>query len=185
MRRFRIALVCALALFSGCKRLLGSSGAESGAQIRHYDDGPDGLKSFFTDVLDAAKKDDRDRVHDLLATLIMRDDELTALFGARGPELASRYHSLMATLVNRGAVELVAQIYDRKYDTIDVLPIDANAKDLRPDDRAVLDALQHPMPIYSVRLRRATDDKGLRYDFFFYKDGRWLTGNQLGKSLGK
>jgi hypothetical protein len=186
MRMLRLVpLALLFALAPACSRLMGYSDAGKGAPIRDYPDGADGLKALFADVLDAAKKDDRDRVHDLLASTIMTDDDLTAILGAPGTQLAARYHALMATLANRGAVELVAQIYERKYDTVDVLAIDPQAKDARPEDRAIAAALTAPMPIYSVRLRRATDDKGLRYDFFFYRRGKWLTGNQLGKFLGK
>ncbi|HZS36063.1 MAG TPA: hypothetical protein VFF06_04520 [Polyangia bacterium] len=184
LRLASLALLVAAAA-PGCSRLMGYSDAGKPAPIRDYPDGADGLKALFTDVLDAAKKDDRDRVHDLLASTIMTDDDLTAVLGAPGTQLQPRYHALMATLANRGAVELVAQIYERKYDTVDVLAIDPKAKDARPEDRAVAAALTAPMPIYSVRLRRATDDKGLRYDFFFYRRGKWLTGNQLGKFLGQ
>ena len=37
------------------------------------------------------------------------------------PGLVPRYHQLMGTLVNRGAVELVANVFDRKYDAIDIV----------------------------------------------------------------
>lgn len=184
MRMLRFVAL-ALLFAGGCSRLMGYSDAGSAAPIRDYPDGADGLKMFFVDVLDAARKDDRDRVHDLLASTIMTDDDLATLFGPRAAELQPRYRALMATLVNRGAVELVAQIYERKYDTVDVIAIDPAAKDARPEDRAVAAALVTPTPLYSVRIRRATDDKGLRYDFFVRRRGKWLTGNQLGKYLGK
>jgi hypothetical protein len=44
-------------------------------------------------------------------------------------------------------------------------------------------ALTRPIPIYAVRIRRAGDNRGLRYDFFFYMNGHWRTGNQLGQYL--
>jgi hypothetical protein len=167
---------------SGCKRLLGYTDA-GGAPIRHYPDGATGLQEFWSDVLDAAKKDERDRVHDLLATTLLSDEELSALLGAKAGELAPRYHALMATFINRGAVELVAQVYERKLDTVEVVAIDPAAKDATPEDRAIAAALTGKVPWYSVRVRRAADTKGLRYDFFFYWNGRWATGNQIGKYI--
>src|SRR5256885_3985274 len=111
----RLALAFGLLLAGGCSRILGTTDAGSSpAPIRQYPDGADGLTQLFTDVLDAARKDDRGRVHDLLATTLMTDDDLKDLFGdASARELAGRYHALMATLVNRGAIELVAQVYER------------------------------------------------------------------------
>jgi hypothetical protein len=182
MRIINIVVAAAL-LCAGCSRIMGTSGDKHPEPIRQYPDGADGLKSLFTDVLEAARKDDRDRVHDLLATTIMSDADLTSLFGPAGDGLTGRYHALMGTLVNRGAVELVAQVYDRKYDAVEVVRIDPTAADAAPEDRAIAHALTQPMPVYAVRIKRAGDQKGLRYDFFFYRGSKWLTGNQLGKFL--
>lgn len=154
-----------------------------GKALPHYPDGEVGLRALFTDILSAAKDDDRDRVHDLLASTFMSDDDLRALFGARADALIPRYHGMMETMVNRGAIELVVQIYERKLDTVEVIPIDPKSPDARDTDRAIAGALVTPLTIYDVRLRRAADHKGLRYDFFFYRNGRWLTGNQLGHVL--
>jgi hypothetical protein len=172
------ALLLAVLLASGCSRIMGTSDAGRAAEpIRQYPDGADGLKALFSDVLDAARKDDRQRVHDLLASLIMTDEDLRALFGAQGAELKGRYVKLMETLVNRGAVELVAQVYERKLDTVEVLPMEGEVA------QAIARAAVQPLKLYSVRIRRAADDKGLRYDFFLYRDGKWRTGNLLGKYL--
>jgi hypothetical protein len=153
--------------------------------IRQYADGADGLKALFSDVLEAAKKDDRERVHDLLATLVMSDDELTAILGPRGTQLAPRYHKLMETLVHRGAVELVAQVYERKYDSVEVLSIEMQGPIVNstPADRVVGRALVSPMPIYAVRIKKSGETRGMRYDFFFYRNGHWRTGNQLGQFI--
>jgi hypothetical protein len=181
----RLALLLVLLLpAGGCKRLLGY--ADGGAEaIRHYPDGPDGLREYWSDVLQAARRDERERVHDLLAASMLRDDELAALFGPAAAELQPRYHVMIGTLVNRGAVEFVAQVYERKLDTVEVLAVDPAAPGASAEDRALATALKVPLKWYSVRVRRAADQKGLRYDFFFYWNGRWATGNQLGKYAGK
>jgi len=169
---------------TGCAKLMGyGDGGQKAAPIRQYPDGAEGLRAFASDVLEAAKKDDRDRVHDLLATTIMSDADLEALLGAQARELAPRYRKLMETLVNRGAVELVAQVYERKLDTADVIVVDAKAKDASAEDRALAAALQEPVTVYSVRFKKAGDVRGLRYDFFVYRGGKWVTGNQIAKYL--
>ena len=184
----RLALLASL-LSLGCAKLMGYSHGDGGTKAKDpipaYADGPDGLKALFTDVLEAAKKDDRDRVHDLLATTVLTDDELHQLFGPRSDALLPRYHKLMETLVNRGAVEMVAQVYERKYDTVEVLPIETPGPIVNstPADRAVGAALQKPLKIYSVRFKKAGDTRGMRYDFFVYMNGHWRTGNQLGQYL--
>jgi hypothetical protein len=145
------------------------------AALPAYPEGSTGLRAMFVDVLEAAKRDDRERVHDLFAAALMTDAELRQLFGARAEALLPRYHQLMGTLINRGAVELVAQIYDRRYDTVDVEPDE--------HDGNVRALLTMPLTLYSVRLRKATDTRGLRYDFFFYLNGHWRTGNQIAKFI--
>jgi hypothetical protein len=176
-----------LLLLVGCAKLMGytDGGVKAKDPIPQYADGADGLKALAGDVLEAAKKDDRERVHDLLASLVMGDDELTALFGPRGAQMVPRYHKLMETLVHRGAIELVAQVYERKYDAVEVLPIEMSGAivNATPADRAVGRALVSPLPIFAVRIKRASDNRGLRYDFFFYRNGHWRTGNQLGQFL--
>ena len=174
-------LAAALAGAPGCARLMGYTDGGTSEPIKQYPDGPEGLKALFDDVLDNAKKDERGRVHDLLASTIASDADLQALFGAQSAVLIPKYHRLMETLVNRGAVELVAQVYERKLDTVEVFAVDLSDKAATAEDRAIAKALTAPLKIYSVRIRKAADARGLRYDFFFYRNGKWLTGNQLGK----
>jgi hypothetical protein len=186
-------LLCTLLLLSACSRIMGTDKLGGGGgeeakqkaeeQARSYGSDAAGLESFFKDVLTAAKKDDRHRVHDLFATLLLTAEDLQALLGpAEGRRLAPRYEGLMGAMINRGAIELCGQIYEHKYDTIDVIAIDGEAS---PADRALAAALVGKQPLYAVRLRKATDKLGLRYDGFVYHGGRWRTLGQLGKHLEK
>jgi hypothetical protein len=174
MRSIALAVLCLV----GCSRVMGTSDkGHEAAPIRAYPDGPDGLKQFWGDVLEAARKDDRVRVHDLLATTLLTDEDLVELFGADGAKLyGGRYHGLMAAMINPGSIELCAQVYERKLDDVEVIPY---------EDASVTAALKVPVKMYSVRLKRAADSKGMRYDFFVYRRGKWLTGNQLAKYLTK
>jgi hypothetical protein len=153
------------------------------APPRQYGPGPDGLHDLFADLLESARKDERGEVHDQLARMWLTDGELAELFGSEAASLKPRYKSMMETLTNRGGIELVAQIYERKLDDIEVVKVDGNAASATPEERAVQKALRIPVDIYAVRVKRKTDARGLRYDFFVYLHGAWRTGNQLGKVL--
>jgi len=171
MRRLAgpLALVALLAL-AGCTR-------HSGPRIYvqpHYAAGAEGLRAFWADVLDAAKKDDRDRVHDLMATTLLSDAEMKRLFGAKADPLLPRYHMLMGNLINRGSVELVANVYEHKYDAVDAFAA---------DDPTVAAALAEPHALFAARVRKTAEDRGLRYDGYFVLDGTWKTVNQLGKFI--
>lgn len=165
----RLAVV-ALLVLAGCKQ-------HSGPRIYvqpHYAAGPEGLHALWSDILDAAKKDDRDRVHDLMATTLLSDAEMKRLFGAKADALLPRYRMLMGNLINRGSVELVANVYEHKYDTVDAFAA---------DDAALAAALVEPHSLFAARVRKSTEERGLRYDGYFVLDGTWKTVNQLGKFI--
>jgi hypothetical protein len=180
-----IVLLALCALAHGCSRLLGTSGDRKAAAIPQYPDGAAGLTALFQDVLQAARRDDRERVHDLFASTMMTDSELTSVLGAAAPGLKARYRTMMETLANRGAVELVAQIYERKYDAVEVVAIDPASKDASDADRATAKMFVRPLALYAARIKKAGEKLGLRYDLFFYLDGHWRTANKLGEVLAK
>jgi hypothetical protein len=160
----------ALLLLAGCKQ-------HSGPRIYvqpHYAAGVEGLRALWSDILDAAKKDDRDRVHDLMATTLLSDAEMKRLLGAKADPLLPRYHMLMGNLINRGSVELVANVYEHKYDAVDAFPA---------DEPTLAAALTEPHPLYGARVRKQNEERGLRYDGYFVLDGTWKTFNQLGKFI--
>lgn len=146
---------------------------------------PEGLTALWTEILNACLKDDRQRVHDLMVPFIMTPAELTTLLGAeRAQAMGPRYEAMLGSLVNMGAIELVAHVYEKKYDDIAVTRIDTlPAAELSDPDRNVLGALVTKVPMYTVRVKKKTEAKGLRYDFFVYLNGMWRTGNLLGKYL--
>jgi len=165
----RLAFV-ALLLLVGCKQ-------HSGPRVYvqpHYAPDANGLRAMWADILDAAKKDDRDRVHDLMATTLLSDAEMRRLFGPEADALLPRYHQLMGNLINRGSVELVANVYEHKYDAVD---------GFAAEDPAIATALVEPHALFAARVRKSSEDRGLRYDGYFVLDGTWKTFNQLGKFI--
>lgn len=163
------AYLLAVLLLAACKH----SGPRVYVQP-HYAATADGLRALWSDILDAAKKDDRDRVHDLMATTLLSDGDMKRLFGAKAEALLPRYHMLMGNLINRGSVELVANVYEHKYDAVDAFAA---------EDPAIAAALVEPHPLFAARVRKSTEDRGLRYDGYFVLDGTWKTVNQLGKFI--
>ena len=173
-----------------------------------YRDTPEDLHRLWSDILAACHSDDRNRVHDLMVSLIMTQPELESLLGRqKATELWPRYQAMMGSLCNAGAVELVAHVYEKKYDDVAVARIDTQiATQVAPQpaaapgdaaagaaggapsglldtDAAVQKALVSPTPFYTVRIKKKTEAKGLRYDFFVYRNGFWRSGNLLGKFL--
>ena len=166
---------------SGCKKPPPEPLVKAGM----YQSGPDELSRLWHDILAACKADDRNRVHELMRSFVMTQPQLSSLLGpVQGQALWARYQAMLGSLVNAGAVELVAHVYEKKYDDISVTRVDQLPVIEQTDtDRAVLAALLNRPPIYTVRVKRKTESKGLRYDFFVYLDGYWRSGNLLGKFL--
>jgi hypothetical protein len=179
MRRF---LVVAALLCAGCPATPTDNGRMPPPLDTTYPDGAAGLTQLWRDILTAAIKDDRERVHVLMASTIMSDDDLNAVFGPdKGKMLQPRYLPMISTLVNIGSMEMIAQISDRKYDDVEVFQYD----DVKGTDaeKATLKALATPIPVYGVRIKRKGQPLGSRYDFYIYRNGHWVTGNQLAKYL--
>ncbi|HEY2745449.1 MAG TPA: hypothetical protein VGL86_12525 [Polyangia bacterium] len=164
----RLAFV-ALLLLTACK--------QHGPRVYvqpHYAPDASGLHALWADILDAAIKDDRDRVHDLMATTLLSDAEMKRLFGAKADALLPRYHMLMGNLINRGSVELVANVYEHKYNAVDAFAA---------EDPTVAAAFVEPHAMFAARVRKKNEERGLRYDGYFVLDGTWKTVNQLGKFI--
>lgn len=148
---------------------------------KHYGARSGGLRALWQDILTACQRDERQRVHLLMASMVMTDRDLAALFGeTRARQLGPRYSAMIARVVNAGAMELVATVAEKKYDEVEVFPLDAQAS---PENRAIIAALPDGTEIFGVRLKRKGQTLGLRYDFFVFRDQRWTTGNQLGRYL--
>lgn len=179
---FGVALLCTPACDSRSRSRTGSGLVVAPGA---YEDGPEGLRRLWMDILAACQKDDRGRVHDLMASMALTQDELRDLIGpAEAGRLWPRYQMLIGSLANVGAIELVAQIVEKKYDDAKVVRVDTlPASEQQPTDQEVLRALVQKVPVYTVRVKRKEEQKGLRYEFFVYVGGRWRTGNQLGKYL--
>jgi hypothetical protein len=189
LARIGVAVLCftSLAMLASCGELLGPKEAV----VRAYPDGVAGLQQMWDDVLHSAQTDDREMVHAIFKSLKMTRPELDRLFGPRAAELAVPYDEMMASFMYRGSVDIVATIYEKKYDRAEIIHMllpDATVGDapaVRADEMALARTLVWRPPLYSVRLKKDDEALGNRYDFLFYDEGHWRTGNQIGKVIAK
>jgi len=177
----RAALVVALAAsLACCREPKPHAPPPPPVPDKHYGDGSAGLRELWLDLVKGAQHDEREYVHQLMQTMVMTDDDLEALFGHElAAYLRPRYAPMIARMVNAGAMELVAQILERKYDDVDIITYSPTSTDI--EQRASIGALKTRQPIYAVRVKVTGETRGLRYDFFVYRNGRWITGNQIAK----
>ena len=128
---------------AGCKRPPPEPLVKAGM----YGGTPDELSRLWFDVLAACKADDRVRVHELMGSFVMTQPELSSLIGpTQGQALWARYQAMLGSLVNAGAVELVAHVFEKKYDDISVVRVDTLPAAAQADtDRSALLAMSTPI----------------------------------------
>ena len=190
MSRAQLLLVVFISLACGCSRIMGP---KPPAPIPSYGDGEKGLAAYGKDVLAAAKAGECERIHELFASLAMTRAELDLLFGARAAELAPPYGEMMDTLTHLGAVDLCALVYERKYDLVETLPVLLDDFPIGPRfphspvyaDEALARSLVTRPRIYKLRFAKKGQEKSTTYDFFWFHDDRWRSGNLLGYLLDK
>ncbi len=179
MRLRAIPLAAVLAL-GGCPKAPPEGDGRNPPPLeRSYAGDADGLHAIWADILAASQHDERERVHHLMASFTMTDEDLDAVFGVEQARfLRPRYLSMIATLVNIGSMELVARITERAYDDVEVVPVAERGTDA---DRAALRAMHVSGPVFHVRVKRKGEARGLLYPLFFYRNGHWVTANDLGR----
>lgn len=185
-----VACLTASLCASGCSRIMGP---KPPAPIPVYGDGEKGLTAFGNDVLKAAKAGECERIHELFSSLTMTRPELDLLFGPRASELAPQYGEMMDTLTHLGAVDLCALVYERKYDLVEALAVPLEDFPSGPrfpqspvyaEEALARAFVGHPR-IYKLRFAKKGAEKSTTYDFFWFHDDRWRSGNLLGYLLDK
>lgn len=170
---------CALAVAA---LLAASAVADDGK----YGDGVDGLKSLWKDLLNAAKDGKEDVVKGLLEKSVMKADDFKAVLKdeAKAKDWADKYSKQYASKWSGDAKGLCAKIKDKGFDNVIVTEVTSDAKQQTGNDKKVVPLLKDGMKMYSVRLVKGDKKVGLRYDSFFFVNGKWVTGLRLGAFVG-
>ena len=178
---WKFALIAAMATEGGCLKLLSEPELEPGT----YGPSEPELQRLWKDVLEAAKRDDRQRLTVMMASMRMSQDELAMLIGEdKARRFWPRYELLARPLMGPAAAELVASIYEHHYDDVEVTRADVLPPESQSEsERVVKRTLVKPTPFYRVRVVRKGQPYAIRYDFFVYQHGFWRTGRELGKFL--
>jgi hypothetical protein len=143
---------------------------------------PTALTIFWLEVLELAHSGDDAAVAQKLATLQLRREDLDEVFGTgASARLFTEYSRAFASFAGEGAAEIARKIRERRYDDVEVLPINGVRPDaLSPADRRTAENLRTNAPVYTVRLKRAEESDGIRIDTFVFLDGSWRTALKVG-----
>lgn len=178
---WRMWVPVAMVATVGCSKLLLEKPLEPGT----YGSSEPELHRLWTDLVTAAKRDERQRVIEMMTSMRMSQEELAMLIGEdKARRFWPRYDLLTKPLSGPMPAELVASIYEHHYDDVEVTRIDTLPPERMSDSERVMKrALVSPMPFYRVRVIRKGHPYAIRYDFFVYLHGFWRTGRELGKYL--
>lgn len=140
---------------------------------------------FWRELLTAAERDYRQQATAMMSSLRMSPAELALLFGEeKARRFWPRYELLSRPLLGPAAAELVAKVYEYRYDDVEVSRIDLLANESLSDkEKAVKRALIVQIPVYRARVFRKGQPHGNKYEFFVYLHGYWRTGRDLGQFL--
>ncbi len=150
-------------------------------------DGADGLKALFTAVLTAAQGGDEAAVRKHLEAMKMTEADFKALFAEdRAAELLKLYSESFDTVfLAEAPADICRKVKERGYDEVEAYDVAGDVSKQRPDDKKTIAALKEPAAarMFSVRLKKKGQQAGLRYDSFFFREGRWVTGLRLAMLL--
>jgi hypothetical protein len=143
---------------------------------------PTALAIFWLEVLELAHAGDDAAISHRLSGLQLRREDLDELFGSgASTRMWAEYSRAFASFAGDGAAEIARKIRERRYDDVEVLPING----VRPDslaaaDRRTAENLRTNAPVFTVRLKRAEESDGIRIDTFVFLDGGWRTALKIG-----
>lgn len=156
--------------------------AETASAIPTSSSSPTTLAIFWLEILELAHVGDDAAIAQRLATLQLRRDDLDELFGGGASlRLWNEYARAFTSFAGEGAAEIAKKIRERRYDDVEVLPLNLGRPDqLAAADRRTAEPLRTNLPVYTVRLKRAEETDGIRIDTFIFLDGSWRTGLKVG-----
>lgn len=155
---------------------------ETASSIPPTSSSPTALTIFWLEVLELAHVGDDAAIAQKLAGLQLRREDLDEIFGpGASSRMWNEYSRAFASFAGEGAAEIARKIRERRYDDVEVLPINGVRPDsLAPADRRTAENLRTNAPVYTVRLKRAEESDGIRIDTFVFLDGSWRTALKIG-----
>lgn len=156
--------------------------AETASSAPPTSSSPTSLTIFWLEVLELAHGGDDPGIAARLASLQLRREDLDEIFGpGASGRMWTEYSRAFASFAGEGAAEIARKIRERRYDDVEVLPINGvRPESLAPADRRTAENLRTNAPVYTVRLKRAEESDGIRIDTFVYLEGSWRTALKVG-----
>jgi hypothetical protein len=158
-----------------------------GSKKVSYAESTDGLKTLMSEILDAQKSGDKEKLNTLIKSLQMPDADawFKKVFGDdKGPAVAAQYKSNTAPL-DQDLGRLFTKIVSDGQTEIKVIRLE------KPDDpqatgnqKDVLSAMKNPVPLYSVRFVKPGESLGMHLYNYVYVDGTFRLAGKMDAAKG-
>jgi hypothetical protein len=152
-----------------------------------YPESTDGLKKLMSDILDAQKSGDKDKMASLVKSLTVPDADawFKKVFGDdKGAKVSAQYKSNTSQL-EQDLARIFTKIVDEGQTEIKItrleMPDDPQATGNQKD---VLAAMKNPVPLYSARFVKPGESLGMHLYNYVYVDGTFRLAGKMDAAKG-
>ncbi|MEZ0227300.1 MAG: hypothetical protein ACAI25_01640 [Planctomycetota bacterium] len=137
-----------------------------------YADGEEGLKKLVTDMMDAAKAKDKDKLDKLAASLVLADPDayFKKLFAEKGAPVAEGYTKHKDEIAKE-LPKLFNQAVEKNRTAIKI--IKAEGGEATGAQKSATEAMKEKVTLWTVGLGEEGKGAGLKLWSFAYVDGAW------------
>lgn len=152
-----------------------------------YAESTDGLKKLMSDIVEAQKSGNKDKVNSLLKSLELPDSDawFKKVFGdEKGPKVAAQY-KISTNQLEQDLARIFTKIVDDGQTEIKITRLE------KPDDpqangnqKDVLSAMKNPVPIYSARFVKPGETFGMHLYNYVYVEGTFRLAGKMDAAKG-
>lgn len=147
-----------------------------------YDESADGLKKLMSDIYEAQKSGDKDKLSRLLKSLELPDAEawFKKVFGADvGAKVAAQHKTISGSIIS-DLERIFAKVVTDGQSEIRITRLEkADDSNANGNQKDVLAAMKEPVPIYSVRFVKPGETLGMHLYNYVYVDGTFRVAGKM------
>ena len=152
-----------------------------------YPESTDGLKKLMSDILEAQKSGDKDKVNSLVKGLELPDADawFKKVFGDdKGAKITAQYKS-NASQIELELARIFAKIVGDGQTEIRITRLEkADDPQANGNQKDVLSAMKNPVPIYSARFVKPGETLGMHLYNYVYVDGTFRLAGKMDAAKG-
>ncbi|MGZ8843933.1 MAG: hypothetical protein ACXW18_09750 [Pyrinomonadaceae bacterium] len=147
-----------------------------------YDESTDGLKKLMSDIYEAQKSGDKDKMSRLMKSLELPDADawFKKVFGADVGARVAAQHKTISGSLNSDLERIFAKVVNDGQSEIRITRLEkADDPNANGNQRDVLAAMKEPVPLYSVRFVKPGETAGMHLYNYVYVDGTFRVAGKM------